>query len=823
MFNNSIRLVLLTPIALLLTACGGSSSTNTSTTIETPDSSVQPIAISANNWSSARLIQTTNPSQKNVEIVGSELIINIQSKDISQGSHLQIYINSDNKPETGFQFDNEAWEESGVDYLIEDGDLFKSTANNSGWNWNVNIGAIDYTIDTDTASAKIDLSLLGDICNTLKIGIMTRDEFWNISTFSPVSSQMQTFRVSYCNTEIRDTVKPKMVLLGANPLKLSINDTFIDPGATASDNIDGDISDRIKLKSTINTAIAGTYKLTYVVTDIAGNSANISRTVIVSDVARPEGIVIDGNSNDWSNITSFSSSADAIMKVTDDEEKLYILVTSSNLGDNIQVLMDTDNKSSTGLDLASQISTWLAGADYMIENNSLDKSKSNTLWAWDYGITPIEYIQTSDTLEIAIKKSDFNILANKIPMGFVSRSENWNVNYILPTQSLPIYKMQFAKQLNPVTANNDSVTTPNNKAITIDVQVNDNTTNTGLITSKIVTLPSSGNAVITQNKIKYTPSSDFTGTVNFSYEVTDSSDASDTANVKVIVTAPVNTNTAPVAKNDSKTTAFNTAITVPVLNNDKDTDGDTLSITSISIPDNGGKAVKTNKTIRYTPIAGFSGTETFTYSVSDGKGGTDSAKVTITVTAPSVNRFPDAVEDAADVLFNQTVTVDVLSNDTDPDNDVLSVLSIVQPPVGIAKLNTNGTIFFDPQNNVGSISIGYTVSDGRGGTDFAILTVSSTDPSSGNFGWPNITDENITIPVNTVIFIDVLDNDSDPDGDTLILDELSGFDHGTAIKMDGGIQYTPDPSFIGTDYIYYGVHDGFGHNGFGTVTIKVTQ
>ena len=47
---------------------------------------------------------------------------------------------------------------------------------------------------------------------------MTRDEFWDISTFSPASTQMQTFEVSYCNTVVPDTVKPEINLLGANPL-----------------------------------------------------------------------------------------------------------------------------------------------------------------------------------------------------------------------------------------------------------------------------------------------------------------------------------------------------------------------------------------------------------------------------------------------------------------------------------------------------------------------------------------------------------------------------------------------------------------------------
>ena len=111
MYNNSIKLILLISISLFITACGGGSSkSNADEATETPDASLQPTAVSGNNWSSARLIQSTNPTQTKVEIVGSELIISIQSADISKGEHLQIYMNTDNKPETGFQFDNEAWD-----------------------------------------------------------------------------------------------------------------------------------------------------------------------------------------------------------------------------------------------------------------------------------------------------------------------------------------------------------------------------------------------------------------------------------------------------------------------------------------------------------------------------------------------------------------------------------------------------------------------------------------------------------------------------------------------------------------------------------------
>ncbi len=920
MNTKSLRLISLPSLALFLTACGGGSSSSNDQPVTTspPVVNAQPRILETVNWQGARLINTNNPMRSSVEVIGSELSININSADIAQGAHLQIYINSDNKPETGFQFDNEAWEESGVDFLIEDGDLFKSTANNTGWNWNVNIGAIDYTINTDSASAKIDLALLGNICNNLKIGVMTRDEFWDIQTFSPAATQMQTYTVNYCNTNVADTVKPEITLLGANPINLTVGDVFTDPGATANDNIDGDITNRIHLKSDINTAIAGTYIASYNVSDLAGNSASITRTVIINNVAPQQGIVIDGNSNDWANIATLTSTSDGIMKVTDDQEKLYILVTSSNLGDNTQLLMDTDNNANTGLELSAQVNAWIGGADYMIENNSLDKSKSNTGWSWDYGIAPIEYIKTTDTLEIAIKKSDFNKLANKISLGYVSRTAEWNANFTLPTQQLPAYTLKFPTVANPVTAINDSTTTLNTNAVDINVLANDSAAANGTLSVSLFSQPQSGTVrVLSNNRVRYTPDTSFSGVVTFNYAISDSSGNTDSASVSIIVTEPTATNVAPVANNDTTSTLFETPVSVNVLNNDTDANGDTLTIVTVSNPSNGTAAISGNA-ILYTPNAGFNGSDTFNYSISDGNNATNSAIVTITVnsqpnTAPVANndsattngiqtrqinvlvndsdadgdtlsitqftqpangsvtrtgsslnytpnatfsgtdRFsytindgngasdtatvtitvpannaPDAVEDTAVLFNNETINVNVLANDTDPDGDVLSVLpgSVNAITAGIsASLNADGTIFVNPQGTVASLSVEYTVTDGRGGTDIAVLTLASTDPNDPNISFPTVNNEFVTTPRNTPIFIDVLANDFDSDGDTLSIDMVDNPANGTTEKVTrngvAGILYTPDPGFTGVDIFFYGVPDGRGNNGSGFVEVTV--
>ncbi|GAA0394894.1 hypothetical protein GCM10009133_00070 [Cocleimonas flava] len=1022
--NGSLSIVFAASLSIILSACGGggssssasSDSTDNSNSNDTvdvvisdaPSVTALPRIVNTTNWKSAPLLTPQSDTDLEVEVVGNELLITIQSDNLSHGDHVQIYLDTDNTAATGFQFENQAWSQSGVDFIIEDGDLFKSTANDTTWSWDTNAGDITYAVSIDKLKINIDLTLLGDICNNLNVGVMTRDDDWNIATFYPISAKMQSFTLSYCSTTPVDTEAPFLSLIGANPLNLEVGSIYSELGATAIDNIDGDLSTGIVISSNVNTAVAGSYTVNYSVKDNAGNKATKTRKVEITAVT-PEGITVDGNASDWINIPTLTSSSNGIMKVTDDAEKIYILVNADNLNENTQIFMDTDNRASTGLDLAAHMSGWSAGADYMLENNSLDKSTSNSaLWAWDYTIGDTEFVKAGNILEVAIKKSDFEYLGNKIPMAFMSRDENWNVMYQIPEQAMPVYTLLFPTNSNQVKANADRITVANAGSITINVLANDiSYSGSALEIILIDELPSHGTATIVSNKIKYKADAGFTGTDTFSYSIADVATGlyEDVATVTVEVAAP--TNSAPIAKNDSASAPYNTQIAVNVLENDSDADGDTLSISSVGeagngqavssggniiytpntsftgtdsvsyeISDgNGGTAsavltitvqsipnqdpeakddsvttVETNEAsisvlrndfdpdgdnlaiiqisqgsngtvthnsnsafIRYTANTGFLGTDTFTYIISDGNGGTDKALVTIVVTknnppvavddnvttdgintlrirvkdndfdpdnngtdltndytqpsngtvarnTPSTldytpnptftgtdtfsytiqdrsgatatatvfvtvpNNSPDAVEDVADVDFDKTVLVNVLANDTDPDGDTLSVESIVQPTVGSAVLNNDGTILFNPEGNIGSITVFYTVSDGRGGTDVAALTVASTDPNDGNDAYPSITNEVVTTPKNTAIFIDVLANDSDADGDVLILDQISPPDNGTAVKQSGGgVLYTPNPGFVGTDIFYYGVHDGHGHNGSGNVTITVTE
>ncbi len=189
----------------------------------------------------------------------------------------------------------------------------------------------------------------------------------------------------------------------------------------------------------------------------------------------------------------------------------------------------------------------------------------------------------------------------------------------------------------------------------------------------------------------------------------------------------------------------------------------------------------------------------------------------------SPNTAPDVIQDSVSTNNYDVVTIDVLSNDSDAECDHLTVVSVSQPALGEAYVNSDGTVSYDPQGNIGSHSFIYTVSDQHGGLSTEGVTVASVDPNDGNDNWPDVVPDNATTTQGATVFIDLLGNDSDADGDALVLDQIDTPQHGTIVKQDGGVFYTPEAGFTGTDSFYYGVHDNHGHNGSALVEVTVTQ
>lgn len=193
-------------------------------------------------------------------------------------------------------------------------------------------------------------------------------------------------------------------------------------------------------------------------------------------------------------------------------------------------------------------------------------------------------------------------------------------------------------------------------------------------------------------------------------------------------------NTAPVANNDVASSSGET-VTISVLNNDSDADGDALSVSSLSGV-NGQAVINSNGTISFTPANGFSGTETFSYTVSDGKGGSDSAQVSVTVSGS--NRAPIALNDTA-TLASSSVTIAVMANDYDPEGDTLRITGVTQGSKGSVIINNDGTLTYIPGKRFkNGDSFSYTISDGRLSASASVtIGVSSSDSGSSTGGKGN--------------------------------------------------------------------------------------
>ena len=185
---------------------------------------------------------------------------------------------------------------------------------------------------------------------------------------------------------------------------------------------------------------------------------------------------------------------------------------------------------------------------------------------------------------------------------------------------------------------------------------------------------------------------------------------------------PPPTNAPPLAVDDAAQTAEDTLVTIAVLANDSDPDGDTLTVAGVSEPAHGTAVLTETGAVRYTPEPNFNGTDRFTYVVGDGSGLTAQAAVDVTVRP--VNDPPEAVDDAAETAEDTPVTIAVLDNDSDPDGDPLTVAEVSAPAHGTAVLTEAGTVQYAPEPDYhGPDRFTYVVSSGSGLTARAAVEV----------------------------------------------------------------------------------------------------
>ena len=600
-----------------------------------------------------------------------------------------------------------------------------------------------------------------------------------------------------------------------NPITIDVlandSDPDLDPlsiTAVTSGSNGGVTSTPTNVTYTPNPGWTGIDTFTYTIWDGAEfGTATVTVTVVDEIIYRDEfnAQVYDGSEGTvpWSSDWVASGGSGPLVgerRVDADGAELYVLMFDySTPGEYVERSADLSVLSNAELtfDYRQQFMTPATGFEVQV---SEDGSIWNTVWSmWGSG-TDASYVPASVDL------SAYSGAPTIIRFTHITGTP---ANFFFHIDNVQIAEAALANQ--PPTAIDDTDGTAEDTAVTVDVLGNDTDPESDPLSVDSVTQGLNGSVVNNGSDVTYDPDLDWYGTDTFTYTVADGNGGFDTATVTMTVSAGPDP---PVAVDDTDSTLEDMSITVDVLANDADPDGDGLSVSS-GTQGASGSVVNNGSDVTYIPNPNWTGTDTFTYTVTDGNGGFGTAQVTITVVAQPDP--PVAVADTDSTPEDTPVTVDVLANDSDPDSDPLSVSAVTQGANG--SVANNGTdVTYDPDPDWNGIdTFTYTVTDGNGGFDSSTVTV-TVDPVNDD---PLAVADTKTVGEDSSVTIPVLDNDSDVEGDPLTITGVIDGSNGVVVNNGTNVTYIPNPDWFGVDTFMYTISDGNGGSASADVTVTV--
>jgi VCBS repeat-containing protein len=382
-------------------------------------------------------------------------------------------------------------------------------------------------------------------------------------------------------------------------------------------------------------------------------------------------------------------------------------------------------------------------------------------------------------------------------------------------------------------AGNDSYRTSKNVALQVSapgVVGNDIDADGNTLTPTVMAQPTHGSLHMNlDGSFIYTPSNNYVGLDSFVYVAHDGSAPSNAATVTIDV---ANANFAPVAANDSYSTAYNVTLTVPgpgLLANDSDPDANQpLRVVVASQPTKGTLALGVGGGFTYTPTGGVCASDSadsFTYYANDSV--VNSNLATASIAIHCTNRAPVAVADSYTVAQGARLAIPapgVLVNDADPDGNAITLIDATLTTRGAFAPSSDGSfVYIAPSNFSGTDTFTYKATDGALKSAAVTVSINVTAvnqvPLAGNDSYS--TNKNVALQVAGP---GVLGNDSDPDGNVLTVQVMAQPTHGTlAMNTNGSFSYTPTNNYVGLDSFTYVAHDGIAPSNAATVTINVSD
>jgi PKD repeat protein len=356
----------------------------------------------------------------------------------------------------------------------------------------------------------------------------------------------------------------------------------------------------------------------------------------------------------------------------------------------------------------------------------------------------------------------------------------------------------------PPSANDRSVSTSEGTTVSNTFAASDPDGDT--LTYSVVTAPTHGEVSISGAQFTYTPEANYAGSDSFTYEAADGNGGTATATVSISVST---TNAPPNPSDLSLSTSKGTAVSRTF--DASDPDSDSLSYSVGTAPTHGEVSVTGNQ-FTYTPNGGYEGSDSFTYKVVDGSGGTATATVSISVSATNAAPYVNNIS----LSTSAGTSVSGTFNAGDPDDDSLSYTVASTPTHGSVSIREESFTYTPAPAYTGSDSFTYQVTDGNGGQATATVSVSvgTLDASPVANDVSVSTDEGIAVSDEF--------NASDPDGNSLSYTIVSAPSHGNVSLSGEQFTYTPDGEYAGDDAFTYRVQNGNGGSDTATVSISIS-
>ncbi|MGY6427870.1 tandem-95 repeat protein [Vibrio parahaemolyticus] len=729
-------------------------------------------------------------------------IINVLSNDTFESTDKVVSLDADNGPKNDSVIVNN---DGTVTYTPDDNyvgkDTFTYVVTSGGVSESTTV-TVNVTPVNDAPVAK------DDIATTQEDTAVTIDVLPNDTDVDGDKLSIQSASVPETQGTV-EIVDGKLVFTPAENFHGDAEITYI--------VTDGQLTDEAKVAVTVNPVNdAPTIKVDAVesITEDAVSTDTVVATLEVADTDTPEDqltVSLENNSNGYfvlvgDEVKLTQAGVDA---VNNDELNLKDLTISASVSDGVNpTANDSDslvvNRVNDAPTVENAIADQVLSEDfdaYTIDLNEVFKDSDSSL---EFSVSGNNSIQISIVNGVATitPTADWN---GKETITFTAKDPSGeSVNQTVDFTVAPVVDIEA-----------DSADVVEDTPTIINVLGND----TFESTDKVVSLdadngPKNGTVIVNNDgTVTYTPDDNYVGKDTFTYVVT-SGGVSESTTVEVNVT-PVND--APVAKDDIATTQEDTAVTIDVLTNDTDVDGDTLSIQSASVPSDQGTVEIVDGKLVFRPAENFNGDAEITYTVTDGAL-TDQATVKVTVNA--LNDTPEVESNIADQTLAEdftpyTIVLNTAFSDVDNVDGELTF-----------SVSGNSNVNVSIENGIATIS---PTADWNGSE---ILTFTATDPSGEsvsqtvNFTVTPVADieaDKTTVVEDTPTIIKVLGNDTFEGDDKVVsLDTNNGPANGTvSVNPDGSVTYTPNENYHGADSFTYIVTSG-GVSESTTVNVDVT-